>query len=71
MNRNRRWINDQIRNGREIIDIGPDFRRRIDEGYNSSFYEMERHTLRASDYDKYLKVFQRSGENGGVLGLDF
>ena len=69
MKRNKRWIEDQIKAGREIIDIGPDFQRRIVKGYNSAFYEMERTALK--NYKKLAKVFERTGNTGGVPGLDF
>ncbi len=57
-----------MRDGRQIIDIGPDFERRAVRGV-SDFYEMERSQLKG--YDNYIKVFQRNGNTGGVLGLDF
>jgi hypothetical protein len=69
MRRNERWILDQRRAGREVIDIGPDFERRATTGYISDFYEMERRNL--TGYDNYQKVFERSGSTGGVPGLDF
>ena len=69
MKRNERWIKDQMRNGREIIDIGPDFQRRAATGRSSPFYEMERRNL--NGYDNYNKAFERNGSNGGVPGLDF
>jgi len=69
MKRNERWIKDQIRAGREVIDIGPDFQRRAATGRNSPFYEMERRNL--DGYENYRKVFERSGQTGGVPGLDF
>jgi len=69
MRRNKRWIKDQIRNGREVIDIGPDFQRRSATGRSSSLYEMERRHL--DGYENYRKVFERSGSEGGVTGLDF
>ena len=69
MRRNERWILDQRRAGREVIDIGPDFERRATTGYISDFYEMERRNL--TGYDNYQKVFERSGSTGGVQGLDF
>lgn len=69
MRRNPRWIRDQMRAGREVIDIGPDFARRAATGRSSLFYEMERTRLRG--YTNYRKVFQRSGTTGGVPGLDF
>jgi len=42
LRRNERWIRDQMGQGREIIDIGPDFARRAATGRRSPFYEMER-----------------------------
>lgn len=69
MKRNERWIKDQMRNGREVIDIGPDFLRRAATGRSSPFYEMERRNLKG--YDSYNKAFERNGSNGGVSGLDF
>lgn len=59
-----------MRDGREIIDIGPDFQRRASpNGYNSPFYEMERSFL--DGYENYQKVFERNGSTGGVPGVDF
>jgi RHS repeat-associated protein len=69
MKRNERWIKEQMRNGREVIDIGPDFQRRAATGRSSPFYEMERRRLKG--YDNYDKAFERNGSNGGVPGLDF
>jgi len=69
MKRNKQWINKQIKDGREVIDIGPDFKRRKAKGYNSDFYEMERKELKG--YEKYQKIFEREGRNGGVNGIDF
>ncbi|MBI4356433.1 MAG: RHS domain-containing protein [Gammaproteobacteria bacterium] len=69
MKKNDRWIRDQMRNGREVIDIGPDFKRRSATGKSSPFYEMERRNL--NRYDNYNKVFERNGSQGGVQGLDF
>ncbi len=36
LQRNARWIKDQMKQGREIIDIGPDFARRSATGRRSS-----------------------------------
>jgi hypothetical protein len=68
MKRNQRWINDMKRDAREIIDIGPDFKRREVRGA-SDFYEMERSQLKG--YKNYTKAFTRSGKTGGVLELDY
>ncbi len=70
MQRNARWIKDQMRQGREIIDIGPDFARRAATGRRSPFYELERRLIRERNYDRYRKIFERFGQTGGVPGLD-
>jgi len=58
------------RQGREIIDIGPDFQRRSLGRDPSPFYNKERSQLQ--NYENYRKVFQRTGKtSGGVPGLDF
>jgi RHS repeat-associated protein len=70
MARNKRMIKDRIREGREIIDIGPDFARRAAGRDPSPFYNMER-TL-TDGYSGYVRVFDRFGKtDGGVPGLDF
>ena len=66
MKRNKRWINDMMREGREIIDIGPDFARRRSGVAPSSFYNMER--TQVVGYERYKKVFIREGQYGGVNG---
>jgi hypothetical protein len=68
MRRNRRWIRDQIREGREIIDIGPDFDRRIRTNRRSPFYEMERREI--GDHKRRKSVFERCGKKGGVKEID-
>jgi hypothetical protein len=61
--------------GREIIDIGPHFRRRLDRALDgirpdSEAYNLERRILQG--YEEYHKVFHRSGKHwGGVPGLDW
>jgi hypothetical protein len=70
MKRNKRWIKDMKTEGREIIDIGPDFKRRSLGRDPSDFYNMERGQLK--DYANYTKVFERFDKtSGGVTGLDF
>jgi RHS repeat-associated protein len=64
MKRNKRWIADMKRNGRQFIDIGPDFERRRTKGIISDFYNMERKSLKG--YDNYQKVFTRNGSFGGL-----
>ena len=66
--RNKRWIEDQRRQGREIVDIGPDFERREAAECRSPFYEIERKSLKG--YGKRQQVFKCSGGKGGVSGLD-
>ena len=76
MRRNKRWINEKKGEGRDIIDIGPDFKGRLDfkltngqEGRTpSKFYNMEREQLKG--YDNVQKVWKREGPLGGVPGLD-
>lgn len=70
---NREWIQQMREEGREIIDIGPDFRRRLDR-YNrglrpdSPFYNLERRALRG--YERRYQVFERFGRfYGGVRGF--
>ncbi len=70
MARNERWLKDQIRDGRKIIDIGPDFARRAATGAARDFYELERRVLREANYENYKKAFDRLGPSGGVTGLD-
>ena len=70
MKRNKRWINDMMKEGRTIIDIGPDFSRRSFGRPPSPFYNLERSQTKG--YMNYIKVFQRFGrQNGGVPGLDY
>jgi mRNA-degrading endonuclease HigB of HigAB toxin-antitoxin module len=52
MRYNRRWILEQIRNGRQIIDIGADPNRVI----SSIFYQMEKSMLRS--YQKLHPEFR-------------
>ena len=61
LRRNERMIKDAMRRGREIVDIGPDFRRRASQGA-SDFYQMERRVTKG--YDRYRKVFKRRGRSG-------
>jgi RHS repeat-associated protein len=75
MEANEAWIRQMRAEGREIIDIGPHFRRRLDRALDgirpdSEAYNMERRVLQG--YEGYRKVFQRSGKYwGGVPGLDW
>ncbi len=74
MAENRAWVQQQVREGKEIIDIGPDFNRRLTrtlEGRrpDSPFYNMERMETKGSNL--YQRIFERSGKfEGGVPGLD-
>jgi RHS repeat-associated protein len=69
MKRNKRWINDMMKEGREIIDIGPDFSRRSLGRDPSPFYNMERSQVKG--YSNYKKVFERDGcLSGGVKDFD-
>jgi len=51
------WVRQIIAEGREVIDIGPDFLRRASTGRASSVYEMERRLLKG--YPNYVRDFQR------------
>jgi hypothetical protein len=59
-----------MREGREIVDIGPDFARRAAGRDPSDFYNMERRLTEG--YPGYSRVFERFGKtDGGVPGLDY
>jgi hypothetical protein len=49
---NRRWIRKQMKDGNEIVDIGPDVARRQVKGA-SEYYEMERHEILSAGYPFY------------------
>lgn len=70
MEANRLWIQQARSAGNQVIDIGPDFARRVqrvEQGIrpDSLFYNMER--METTGYENYLKVFERTGKyTGGV-----
>ncbi len=68
LRRNERMVRDAMSAGRDIIDIGPDFARRAAGREPSLFYNMERQVTRG--YDRYQRVWDRSGQAGGVPGFD-
>jgi len=69
LRRNQRMIEDAKRDGRQIIDIGPDFTQRRGGEGSSIFYNLERKAT--AGYGGYTKVFVRDGKvNGGVPGFD-
>lgn len=74
MQANEAWIKQMRAEGREIIDIGPDFERRLERVRrgvrpDAPAYNLERETLQG--YQKYRKVFERSGKYwGSVSDLD-
>jgi hypothetical protein len=55
--KNIQWVRQIIAEGREVIDIGPDFLRRASTGRASGVYEMERRLLKG--YPNYVRDFQR------------
>ena len=55
--KNMQWVRQIIAEGREVIDIGPDFLRRASTGRASGVYEMERRLLKG--YPNYVRDFQR------------
>ena len=65
MDFNKKWIDEAMSEGKMIIDIGPDFGRRIDSKYISEFYEMERTFTKG--YHGYIQMFIRNG-NSSVIG---
>jgi RHS repeat-associated protein len=74
MKRNERWIQDQMKQGRQLIDVGPDFdrreqRRAAGRQGESPFYEMERKNVANNPCANYQKVFTRNGKRGGVPAL--
>jgi len=69
MEDNRAWVRQMMAEGREFIDLGPDFGRRGKGVAPSPFYGMERQELKG--YANYAKAFDRYGKyRGGVPGLD-
>jgi hypothetical protein len=71
---NAAWIRQIMREGREVIDIGPDFwaryhgTRQISRLLQRHAYALERYLLR--QYSNYTKVFRRFNRtSGGVQGL--
>ncbi len=75
MEANEQWIKQMRMEGRESIDIGPDFGRRrrlVEDGKrpDSPAYNLERRVLKG--YEGYHRVFERYGKyQGGVPGLDW
>lgn len=75
MEANETWVKQMRAEGREIVDIGPDFKRRADRVErglppDAPAYNLERKELRG--YEGYRKVFERTGKyRGGVPGIDW
>jgi hypothetical protein len=68
---NREWIRQQMMEGKEIIDIGPDFARRRErmiqgQRPDSPFYALER--TESKGYSGLRRMFQRSGRLEGGFG---
>lgn len=53
MQNNKRWIRKQMQDGKEIVDVGPDMKRRQIRG-PSKYYEMERQEIASRDYTAYI-----------------
>jgi hypothetical protein len=71
---NEAWIRQMMREGRRVIDIGPDFwaryhgTRQISRLLQRHAYALERYLLR--QYSNYTKEFRRFNRtSGGVQGL--
>ena len=74
LEKNTDWIKQMVDEGREIIDIGPHFNRRLDDleagrdPYRLA-YNLER--MITKGYENYRKVFDRLGKwRGGVPGFE-
>lgn len=68
---NKQWIKKMIDEGREIIDIGPDFITNRPVKGPSRWYELERKILKQTGYGNYRKDFVRFHKKiGGVSGFD-
>ncbi len=68
MEANRLWIQEARLAGKQVVDIGPDFARRLQRVENgirpdSPFYNMER--IETTGYENYIKVFERTGKYQG------
>jgi RHS repeat-associated protein len=62
---NRAFLEEAMREGRTILDVGPDFARRLQTGMRSPNYEMER--MLTKGYAGYRKAFSRVGPQSSVL----
>jgi len=67
---NRLWIQDARSSGRQVIDIGPDFDRRLQRRkkgvrQDGPFYNMER--METMGYKNHLKDFERTGKYAGRM----
>lgn len=75
MGANKAWVQQMREEGREIIDVGPDFLRRSERAARgvqpeAPAYNLERKEL--SGYGGYQSVFERTGKySGGTPGLDY
>jgi RHS repeat-associated protein len=68
---NRAWVQAARDAGRQIIDIGPDFKRRLDrflsgERPDSIYYNMERSVVEG--YENLQRVWERAGKFWGEMG---
>ena len=74
MEANKAWVQQMRTEGRQIIDIGPDFARRaqrVQQGIrpDAPAYNLERMDL--NGYGGYQSIFERTGKySGGVPGFD-
>ena len=62
------WIRQMMREGRRVIDIGPDFARRADTGRVSKVYGLERRLLKGYPYyeRRFLRWRKLRGGNPDV-----
>jgi hypothetical protein len=68
--RDKRWLRDQIRQGKTVVDIGPDFARRQRGDPPSPWYGAERQVLRETGYKRYIKAWERHGRLSGGSIID-
>ena len=71
---NQAWVQQMRSQGRQFIDIGPDFPRRVERAASgiepaAPAYNLER--MKLNGYENYKSIFNRTGKNsGGVPGFD-
>ncbi|MCL5950926.1 MAG: hypothetical protein M1132_04260 [Chloroflexi bacterium] len=62
---NQIYIEQKMAQGYQIVDIGPDFPRRVYRGIISINYEMERRIT--NGYENYVKAFIRTSKTSSIV----